>query len=101
MQKMIALRRHAYGVGNKEKGERYEATAHEARTLVALGWSKYDDGEEAPAGPAVPPDPKPAASADGDDSPAKDASPPKPAKDAKPPKPEKRKYERRDMRARD
>lgn len=47
MKKMIALRRHAYGVGNKEAGERYEATPGEAKTLVALGWAAYD-AEEAP-----------------------------------------------------
>lgn len=47
MKKMVALRRHAYGVGNKEAGERYEATPGEAKTLVALGWAAYD-AEEAP-----------------------------------------------------
>lgn len=88
MKKMIALRRHAYGVGQKEKGERYEASPDEARTLVALGWAKFDTegADETPAG-------------DGDETP----EPPKtPAEKPASKKPAgKGKYSRRDMTAKD
>lgn len=96
MKKMIALRRHAYGVGNKENGERYEASDQEARVLVALGWAKYDEGD-ADAPPADTATVAPEAAVDVPAAseivaPADTDAPPAPAA-------AKRTYQRRDMKA--
>ncbi len=40
MVKMLALRRHPFGVGHREKGEQYDATPDEAKVLTALGWAR-------------------------------------------------------------
>lgn len=55
--KLVALRRHPFGVGFREKGEEYEATPEEAATLTALGWSREagatpEKAQEKPAKPA-------------------------------------------------
>lgn len=38
--KMIALRKHPFGTGERAAGEEYEATADESAILIALGWAK-------------------------------------------------------------
>ena len=38
--KMVALRRHPFGVGTREKGEEYTASEGEAKILVALKWAR-------------------------------------------------------------
>lgn len=38
--KMVALRKHPFGTGEREAGEEYEATADESAILTALGWAK-------------------------------------------------------------
>ena len=60
--KLVALRRHPFGVGFREAGEEYEATQDEAATLTALGWSRAAkekaekaEADEKPAKPAKGP----------------------------------------------
>lgn len=38
--KMVALRRHPFGVGHREAGEEYDADANEAKILTSLGWAR-------------------------------------------------------------
>ena len=38
--KMVALRKHPFGTGDREAGEEYEATADESAILIALKWAK-------------------------------------------------------------
>ena len=38
--KMVALRRHPFGVGTRDVGEEYEASAQEAAILKGLGWAR-------------------------------------------------------------
>ncbi|MDQ0035923.1 putative membrane protein [Variovorax boronicumulans] len=94
--KMVALRKHPFGTGEREAGEEYEATADESAILIALGWAKK----------AAPKVEKPAAAPS---APAPQAQPPakvekvvKPAKEeAAPPDASKRTYQRRDLKAKD
>jgi hypothetical protein len=50
--KMVALRKHPFGIGEREEGEEYEATADEAAILTALKWAK--EAAAAPAPTTVP-----------------------------------------------
>lgn len=38
--KMVALRKHPFGTGERDVGEEYEATPDESAILIALGWGK-------------------------------------------------------------
>lgn len=38
--KMVAVRKHPFGTGEREAGEEYEASADESAVLIALGWAK-------------------------------------------------------------
>jgi len=87
--KMVALRKHPFGVGEREAGEEYDATRSEADILIALGWGKEAEVKKAAVAP-----------------------PPAPVEDEKPPmvetkdmdvdaKDKKRVYQRRDMKAKD
>lgn len=83
--KMVALRKHPFGTGEREAGEEYTATADEAAILIALKWAKKA------------PEPKPQEPAKAEAVPAAKAATGKAleadATDAK------RTYERRDMKA--
>lgn len=52
--KMVALKRHPYGVGTREKGEEYDANPQEAKTLKAIGWAR----EVEPAKTVAKPEPE-------------------------------------------
>lgn len=52
--KMVALRRHPFGVGTREKGEEYEANANEARILTVLGWAREAASVKAVPQPEAP-----------------------------------------------
>lgn len=52
--KMVALRRHAFGVGMRETGEQYEASPGEAATLKALGWAREASAAKPEAKPQAP-----------------------------------------------
>lgn len=81
-----------FGVGVQPKGARFEATVREANLLVALKRARVVEPEKAtdPAPDAAPKEVAPASDTPPADEVAKTES-----------KPEKRKYQRRDMRARD
>lgn len=91
--KMVALRKHPFGTGEREVGEEYEATADESAILIALGWAKKAKAEKPTPEPAsVAPAPKSEIAhkvmkAEEQEKPALPAA--------------KRTYQRRDMRAKD
>lgn len=45
--KMVALRKHPFGTGEREAGEEYEATPNESAILIALKWA--EKAKEKPA----------------------------------------------------
>ncbi|MYZ41411.1 hypothetical protein [Schauerella aestuarii] len=47
--KMVALRKHPFGTGEREAGEEYTANADEASILTALKWAKPVKSEKAEA----------------------------------------------------
>lgn len=54
--KMVALRKHPFGTGERDAGEEYEATPDESAILIALGWGKKAPekaAEKAPDAPAA------------------------------------------------
>lgn len=38
--KMVALRKHPFGTGERDVGEEYEATPNESAILIALKWAE-------------------------------------------------------------
>jgi hypothetical protein len=57
--KMVALRKHPFGTGEREEGEEYEATADEAAILTALKWAKKAPQRETEVSVAAEPAPTP------------------------------------------
>ena len=98
--KMVALRKHPFGTGEREAGDEYQATPDESAILIALGWAKKvspkaEKPSPAPA-PSTPASPAPVADAPSAETgaAAEDAS-----KEIKPtPTTTGRTYQRRDMR---
>lgn len=91
--KMVALRKHPFGTGEREAGEEYDATAEESAILIALGWAKKAKAEK------PTPEPTPAAPAPKADIAQKVMKAEEREKPAQPAA--KRTYQRRDMRAKD
>ena len=91
--KMVALRKHPFGTGEREAGEEYDATADESAILIALGWAKKADFR------AEKPAPAPVATAPEAETVEKMEEVVRPGKTEKQPAASKRTYQRRDMKA--
>lgn len=91
--KMVALRKHPFGTGEREAGEEYDATSDESAILIALGWAKKSKADKPVPAPAPA---APAPKSEGVQKVMKAEEQETPAQPAA-----KRTYQRRDMRAKD
>jgi len=89
--KLVALRKHPFGTGEREKGEEYEATSDEAKVLVALGWAATAPSRHERPTPDAPP-------AHAQD-PGSETAPVE--NEGEEPTKKRRGYQRRDMKAKD